>query len=88
MKHTNDVSLGAVHTHTHTHTHTQGILINEKVKNRINKIKKDSKSLVLKNDTGWFCYLFVRFKIKDKYINFIKNNKNVEVVIQLLKHLL
>lgn len=48
MKHTNDVSLGAVH----THTHTQGILINEKVKNRINKIKKDSKSLVLKNDTG------------------------------------
>ena len=50
MKHTNDVSLGAVH--THTHTHTQGILINEKVKNRINKIKKDSKSLVLKNDTG------------------------------------
>lgn len=46
MKSTIAVSLEAVH------IHTQGILINEKVKNRINKIKKDSKSLVLKNDTG------------------------------------
>mgnify|MGYP004663019541 CR=1 FL=1 len=44
MKNTTAVSLGTVH--------TQGVLINEKVKNRINKIKKDSKSLVLKNDTG------------------------------------
>ena len=49
MKITNDVNLGAVH--THTHTHTPGILINKKVKNRINKIKKDSKNLVLINDT-------------------------------------
>ena len=47
MKITNDVNLGAVH----THTHTPGILINKKVKNRINKIKKDSKNLVLINDT-------------------------------------
>ena len=39
MKSTFAVSLEAVH------IHTQGILINEKV-------KKDSKSLVLKNDTG------------------------------------
>ena len=45
MKNTNDVSLGAVH------TYTPGILINKKVKNRINKIKKDSKNLVLINDT-------------------------------------
>ena len=49
MKNTNDVSLGAVH--THTHTHTPGILTNKKVKIRINKIKKDSKSLVLIDDT-------------------------------------
>ena len=40
MKNTNDVSLGAVH----THTHTQG--------NLINKIQKDSKNLVLIDDTG------------------------------------
>ena len=51
MKNTIAVSLDTVHTHTHTHTHTQGILINEKVKNRINKIKKDSKNLVLIDDT-------------------------------------
>ena len=50
MKNTIAVSLDTVH--THTHTHTQGVLTNKKVKNRINKIKKDSKSLVLKNDTG------------------------------------
>ena len=49
MKNTIAVSLDTVH--THTHTHTQGILINEKVKNRINKIKKDSKNLVLIDDT-------------------------------------
>ena len=47
MKNTNDVSLGAVH----THTHTQGNLINKKVENRINKIQKDSKNLVLIDDT-------------------------------------
>ena len=45
MKNTIAVSLDTVH------THTQGILINEKVKNRINKIKKDSKNLVLIDDT-------------------------------------
>ena len=38
MKNTNDVSLGAVH------THTPGILVNKKIINRINKIKKDSKT--------------------------------------------
>ena len=48
MKNTIAVSLDTVH----THTHTQGILINEKVKNRINKIKKDSKNLVLIDDTS------------------------------------
>ena len=51
MKNTIAVSLDTVHTHTHTHTHTQGILINEKVKNRINEIEKDSKNLVLIDDT-------------------------------------
>ena len=49
MKNTNDVSLGAVH--THTHTHTPGILVNKKIINRINKIEKDSKNLVLIDDT-------------------------------------
>ena len=49
MKSTNDVSLGAVH--THTHTHTPGVLINEKIISRINKIEKDSKNLVLIDDT-------------------------------------
>ena len=49
MENTNAISLDAVH--THTHTHTQGVLTNKKVKIRINKIKKDSKSLVLINDT-------------------------------------
>lgn len=49
MKSTNDVSLGAVH--THTHTHTPGILVNKKIINRINKIEKDSKNLVLIDDT-------------------------------------
>ena len=44
MKVTNDVSLGAVH--------TPGILVNKKTKSRINKIKKDSKNLVLIDDTG------------------------------------
>ena len=43
MKNTKDVSLGAVH----THTHTPGILINKKIRSRINTIKKDSKNLVL-----------------------------------------
>ena len=53
MKRTNDVSLGAVHTHTHTHTHTPGVLVNKKIISRINKIKKDSKNLVLiDDDTG------------------------------------
>lgn len=47
MKNTIAVSLDTVY----IYTHTQGILINEKVKNRINKIKKDSKSLVLIDDT-------------------------------------
>ena len=47
MKRTNDVSLGTVH----THTHTPGILVNKKIINRINKIEKDSKSLVLIDDT-------------------------------------
>lgn len=49
MKHTNAISLGAVY--THTHTHTPCVLINKKVKNRINKIKKDSKSLVFIDNT-------------------------------------
>ena len=49
MKRTNDVSLGAVH--THTHTHTPCILVNKKIINKINKIKKDSKNLVLIDDT-------------------------------------
>ena len=39
------------HTHTHTHTHTPGILVNKKIINRINKIEKDSKNLVLIDDT-------------------------------------
>ena len=47
MKHTNAISLGALH----THTHTPCVLINKKVKNRINKIKKDSKSLVFIDNT-------------------------------------
>ena len=59
MKNTNDVSLGAVH----THTHTPGILTNKKIINRIDKIEKDSKNLVLIDDTRWVCYLFVRLKI-------------------------
>ena len=46
-----------------THTHTPGILVNKKIINRINKIKKDSKNLVLIDDTGWVCYLFVHLKI-------------------------
>ena len=50
MKHTNDVSLGAVH--THTHTHTLGILVNKKIRNITNNIQKDSKNLVLIDDTG------------------------------------
>lgn len=49
MKRTNDVSLGTVH--THTHTHTPGILVNKKIRSRINTIKKDSKNLVLIDDT-------------------------------------
>jgi hypothetical protein len=49
MKRTNDVSLGAVH--THTHTHTPGILANKKIINRIDTIKKDSKGLVLIDNT-------------------------------------
>ena len=52
MKSTNDVILGAVHTHTHTHTHTLGILVNKKIRNITNKIQKDSKNLVLIDDTG------------------------------------
>lgn len=44
MKRTKDVSLGAVY--------IPGILVNKKIINRINKIEKDSKNLVLKNDTG------------------------------------
>ena len=51
MKRANDVSLGAVHTHTHTHTHTPGVLVNKKIRSRINTIKKDSKNLVLIDDT-------------------------------------
>ena len=47
MKSTNDVSLGTVH----THTHTPGILVNKKIRSRIDKIKKDSKNLVLIDDT-------------------------------------
>ena len=46
MKRINDVSLGAVH----THTHTQVVLTSKKIKE--NKIRKDSKSLVLIYDTG------------------------------------
>ena len=45
MKHTNDVSLGAVN------THTPGILVNKKIRSRINEIEKDSKNLVLIDDT-------------------------------------
>ena len=44
MKNTTTVSLGTVHAH--------GVLTDKKVKIRINKIEKDSKNLVLKNDTG------------------------------------
>ena len=47
MKNTNDVSLGAVC----IYMYTQGDLINKKVENRINKIQKDSKNLVLIDDT-------------------------------------
>ena len=47
MKNTNDVNLGAVH----THTHTPGILVNKKIRSIINKIKEDSKNLVLIDDT-------------------------------------
>lgn len=47
MKHTNDISLGAVH----THTHTPGVLVNKKIRSRINEIEKDSKNLVLIDDT-------------------------------------
>ena len=36
---------------THTHTHTPGILTNKKIINRIDKIEKDSKNLVLIDDT-------------------------------------
>ena len=43
MKRTNDVSLGAVHTHTHTHTHL-GVLVNKKIRSRINTIKKIAKT--------------------------------------------
>ena len=43
MKNTTIVSLGTVHAH--------GALINKKVKIRINKIEKDSKNLVLIDDT-------------------------------------
>lgn len=45
MKRTKNVSLGAVY----IHAHTPGILVNKKIINRINKIEKDSKNLVLKN---------------------------------------
>lgn len=45
MKRTNDVSLGTVH------THTPGILANKKIINRIDTIKKDSKGLVLIDNT-------------------------------------
>lgn len=44
MKRINDVSLGAVY------IHTQGVLTSKKIKE--NKIRKDSKSLVLIYDTG------------------------------------
>ena len=47
MKSTNDVSLGAVH----THTHAPGVLVNKKIINRIDTIKKDSKNLVLIDNT-------------------------------------
>lgn len=40
-----------VNTHTHTHTHTPGVLVNKKIRSRINTIKKDSKNLVLIDDT-------------------------------------
>ena len=46
MKHTNDVNLGAVY------IYTQGILVNKKIRNITNKIQKDSKNLVLIDDTG------------------------------------
>ena len=49
MKRTITVSLGAVH--THTHTHTPGALVNKKIINRIDTIKKDSKNLVLIDNT-------------------------------------
>ena len=38
MKRTNDVSLGAVY------THTPGILVNKKIRSRINTIKKIAKT--------------------------------------------
>ena len=38
-------------THTHTHTHTPGVLVNKKIISIINTIKKDSKNLVLIDDT-------------------------------------
>ena len=34
-----------------THTHTPGVLVNKKIRSRINTIKKDSKNLVLIDDT-------------------------------------
>ena len=45
MKSTNDVSLGTVY------THVPGVLVNKKIRSRINTIKKDSKNLVLIDDT-------------------------------------
>ena len=47
MKNTIAVSFDTVY----THAHTQGVLTNKKVKNRINKIKKDSKNLVFIDNT-------------------------------------
>ena len=76
MKHTNDVSLGAVH--THTHKHTLGILVNKKIRNITNKIQKDSKNLVLIDDTGGVCYLFVCLKLKISTLILLK-------IIKMLK---
>ena len=50
MKHTNDVSLGAVY--IYIYIYIQGILVNKKIRNITNKIQKDSKNLVLIDDTG------------------------------------
>ena len=44
-------AISLVGVHTHTHTHTPGILTNKKIINRIDKIEKDSKNLVLIDDT-------------------------------------